>query len=277
MIFKDLFSKQEGSRSLLEPLCPRASQDMVLQANDDANYDKEAGLNGNNRTLRLAPDQSTLIRFALGVLVLLLLVLNMSLWTLVMQFGTQPVAGKDTGCAGLVSGLSAKEQHAGFEIKSDEHGRYIQCPGDSSDAARQAGCSFDVLLYGWLLSPCFDEEMYSYHAKPGSGFDYGFYDDEEGTEGIPMTELMEGNYERYPEAFVSYEEHWQHCSYLLNTSVRFRWKEPAVFLNVHLHQEHMSYCLEYITNPESSRSLEVNSDFPKAVFTAKCRCYIQKI
>lgn len=295
MVFEGLFSKQRDSRPLLEPLLhPRgASQDTCSaphkQANDHASCDKEDGLNGsNNRTRsgrRLTPTQSTLVKFALGLvllvlLLLLLVVLNTSLWN------------KDAGCAAgpVPARLSARQLEDGagqeadedttfgrYEVNSDEHGRYLQCPGTSSAAARQAGCAFDVLLYGWLPRPCFDEATYAYHVKPGSHFDYGFYADAAGTWGIPMTELMEGDTERYPAAYVSHEQHWQHCSYLLNTSVRFRWRAPAVVLDVHLHQQHMADCLEHITNPGASRSLEVDSDSPKADFTAKRRCYIQNM
>lgn len=318
MVFESLFSKQapgSGSRdraALLESplLHPRASSqddtwavERSRRPNDDnassSCDDKEAGsLDGlsNNRRARsgrrrvLTPDQrSTLVKSALGLvlaLLLLLFVLNTSLWT------------KDAGCAAgpvVPARPSARQEgqpDAGgqeaageddpfdggrYETNSDEHGRYLECPGTSSAAARRAGCAFDVLLYGWLPRPCFDEATYAYHVKPGSHFDYGFYADAAGTWGIPMTELMEGDTERYPAAYVSHEQHWQHCSYLLNTSVRFRWREPAVVLDVHLHQQHMADCLEHITNPGASRSLEVDSDSPKADFTAKRRCYVQNM
>lgn len=156
----------------------------------------------------------------------------------------------------------------GHQIKHDDFGRYIDCPGNSTKEYKAAGCSFDVLLFGWIPGLCFDKTMYDYHARPGSGYDYGYYADEAGTQGIPQTFLMEGDSEKYPEAFVSHELHWQHCNYLLNTSVAYRWKSPPVFLNMHLHQEHMSHCLQYATDPASSRSFQVNAGFPKADFTA---------
>lgn len=158
-----------------------------------------------------------------------------------------------------------------FPIKTDELGDYIECPTESPEAAQKAGCTFDVLLYGWLPDACFDADMYR---DITAGADYGFYLDREGQRPVAMAELMKGDYVQYPEAYVSVEEHWQHCTYMLNSSLRFRAKEPPTALNLHLDQHHIGHCLKFLLDPATTRSLEVTQT--RALFSAKRRCYLRQ-
>ncbi|KAF4543341.1 uncharacterized protein LTHEOB_40 [Lasiodiplodia theobromae] len=170
--------------------------------------------------------------------------------------------------------ISPKTQATSFKqfpIKTDDLGDYIECPTESPEAAKNAGCSFDVLLYGWLPDACFDADMYR---DITTDADYGFYLDREGQRPIAMAELMKGDYVQYPEAYVSVEEHWQHCTYMLNSSLRFRAKEPPTALNLHLDQHHIGHCLKFLLDPATTRSLEVTQT--RALFSAKRRCYLRQ-
>lgn len=157
----------------------------------------------------------------------------------------------------------------GFKIQTDSKGQYIQCPTDSSQSAREAHCHYDVMIYGWLPPACFDESMY---LDVANTTDWGFFHDHKGNLPIPQRELMKGNYESVPESFVSNEEHWQHCRYIHNTSIAFRQRTPSTALDVHLDPHHMGHCLEFITNPDTPRSLEATTT--QAKFDVKRRCYI---
>lgn len=158
----------------------------------------------------------------------------------------------------------------GFEIQTDSKGHYIQCPTTSSTTARQnPKCNYDVMIYGWLPPPCFNKEMYTHLT---SNKDWGFYADRNGTLPIPQTDLMKGIYETQPEAWVSNEEHWQHCRYLHNTSIAFREGVPSTALDVHLDPHHMGHCLEFITDPEIPRTKAVTRT--KAKFGVGRKCYV---
>ncbi|EKG13615.1 hypothetical protein MPH_09224 [Macrophomina phaseolina MS6] len=199
-----------------------------------------------------------------------------AIWVAILVFLAFSIAVLFAVSATASAKLSTSQNHAvesfdGFPIKTDEVGDYIECPADSPESARMAGCSFDVLLYGWLPNACFDEEMYR---DITSGADYGFYLDRQGQLPIAMAELMKGDYMRYPEAYVSVEEHWQHCTYMLNSSLRFRAKMPPTSLNLHLDQHHIGHCLKFLLDPATKRSRDVTQT--RALFTAKRRCYLRQ-
>jgi hypothetical protein len=155
----------------------------------------------------------------------------------------------------------------GLRIQQDSIGSYIACPDDPL-SAREAGCSFDLLANGWIPEPCFDATMYHDFVD---GSDYGFFLDQNGKDRVNQDTIMEGNNSRYPDGlWVTFDEHINHCRYLVNGSIRAVSRHNAAFLDVYRDRDHMMHCFGVLGANRPHSHIETHV---KAFFETR-RCYI---
>lgn len=154
--------------------------------------------------------------------------------------------------------------------KDAKFGPYIACPSDPI-LARKAGCSFDLLANGWIPAPCFDSQM---HHDFVDSTDYGFFEDLNATKRVHQHTIMEGDVSQWPNGlFVTFHEHFAHCQYLLNGSVRAVQPPFTGFLDVFHDKDHLQYCLGVMQEREDPMHIETEV---KAFFEAH-RCYLSLV
>jgi hypothetical protein len=164
--------------------------------------------------------------------------------------------------------------HNQYVIKYDLVGAYIDCPLQSPTAAREAGCSFDLLINGYIPDPCFDAEM---HEDFTAGVELGYFVDKEATEMVSTAELLKGDFDMYPMAWLSTISHWRHCLYLINGTHRAYSRMPTVFLDAYLDQPHIQHCFGVVAGPKPPLP-PVQMEHPMiAVFVAEHRCYLRDL
>ncbi|KAF4632103.1 hypothetical protein G7Y89_g6027 [Cudoniella acicularis] len=146
-------------------------------------------------------------------------------------------------------------------------GPYIICPKDPT-LARQENCHFDLLANGWIPSPCFDSAM---HHDFVDGKNYGFFEDVHGVRAVHQNTIMEGDISRYPDGlFVTFNEHFEHCRYILNGSSRAMVPPFTGILDDFRDSGHLQHCIGVLS--ESRDPLHIETTV-KAYFTSH-RCYL---
>uniref|UniRef100_A0A1Y1MQ05 Uncharacterized protein n=1 Tax=Photinus pyralis TaxID=7054 RepID=A0A1Y1MQ05_PHOPY len=145
-------------------------------------------------------------------------------------------------------------EFGGLPVRHDNSkGPYVTCQSTGGpEAARQAGCRFDLFVNGWVPSPCFDGQKHDYFVEQ---HDYYFWVDKEKRQRIPQEKLLEGTLE-YPELFVSFEEHYEHCRYLLNATKRYAHNPNLGVLDVHMDEEHMNHCIDFLRESRDPYTVE---------------------
>lgn len=156
---------------------------------------------------------------------------------------------------GSMSTQERQIEFGGLPVQYDDpNGPYVICPSDGGpSAALQAGCKFDLFANGWTPSPCFDMEKHDYFVNQ---HDYYFWEDTEKRHRIHQEKILEGTIE-YPELFVSFEEHYEHCRYLLNATKRYAYDRTLGALDIHLDEEHMNHCIDFLSESRDPYTLEV--------------------
>lgn len=150
----------------------------------------------------------------------------------------------------------ALQEFGGLPVQHDDRkGPYVICPptGGHPSTAFDAGCHMDLFANGWVPGPCFDREKHDYFVGL---HDYYFWHDEAKQHRVHQEELLAGVIEPYPELFVSFEEHWEHCRYLLNTTQRYAHDPTVGVLDVHTNHEHMEHCIDFIRESRDPYNLE---------------------
>lgn len=136
---------------------------------------------------------------------------------------------------------------------NDPTGPYIICPSTGGpSSAFEAGCQMDLFANGWVPGPCFDAEKHAYFV---SLHDYRFWADEEKKHRVHQDALLSGTLE-YPELFVSFEEHWEHCRYLLNGTQRHAHDPRLGILDIHMDTEHINHCIDFLQESRDPYNLE---------------------
>lgn len=144
---------------------------------------------------------------------------------------------------------------------------YIVCPEDPT-LARQENCQFDLLANGWIPLPCFDSEM---HRDFVDGKNYGFFEDKHGLRAVHQNSIMEGDNSRYPDGlFVTFNEHFEHCRYLLNGSARAISPPFTGILDVFRDSGHLQHCIWVLSESQDPLHIETSV---KAYFTSH-KCYL---
>ncbi|KAK2020703.1 hypothetical protein LX32DRAFT_606063 [Colletotrichum zoysiae] len=161
-----------------------------------------------------------------------------------------------------------------YQIKHDAVGAYINCPLDSPQAARDAGCSFDLLINGYIPNPCFDFEMNKYFMEKA---DFGYYEDEAATIVIPQSELIAGDFEKHKVVWLSTDSHYHHCMYIVNGSSRAHSRMGFVFLDSYLDQWHLQHCIGVIMEPRPPLPFQRMATPMMAAFLAEHRCYLRDL
>jgi hypothetical protein len=163
-----------------------------------------------------------------------------------------------------------KIEFGGLPVRYDDsNGPYVICPSTGGpSAALQAGCKFDLFANGWAPGPCFDAEKHAYFVNQR---DYYFWLDKDKRHRVHQDKLLEGTLE-YPELFVSFEEHYEHCRYLLNGTQRYAHDPTLGVLDVHMNMEHMNHCIDFLRESRDPHTLEVGV---KAYFGYK-KCFLPR-
>lgn len=161
-----------------------------------------------------------------------------------------------------------KTEFGGLPVQYDDpKGPYVICPSTGGpSAALEAGCGFDLFVNGWVPGPCFDEEKHTYFVNQ---HDYYFWLDEKKLQRIHQAQILEGTME-YPELFVSFEEHYEHCRYLLNATKRYARDQTLGILDLHRDEEHMNHCIDFLKESRDPYTLETGV---KAYFRYK-KCFL---
>lgn len=206
------------------------------------------------------------------ILILGILVVTISFY--IHQIGVNPLH---------FSFEDSEQQHAAippryfanqYPIKHDAVGAYINCPLDSPQAAREAGCSFDLLINGYVPNPCFDFEMNKYFMEKA---DFGYYKDEAATTVIPQSELIAGDFEKHKVVWLSTDSHYHHCMYIVNGSSRAHSRLGFVFLDSYLDQWHLQHCISVIMEPRPPLPFQRMATPMMAAFLAEHRCYLRDL
>ena len=147
------------------------------------------------------------------------------------------------------------EKFGGLTVQYDDpQGPYVICPSTGGpSAALQAGCKFDLFANGWAPGPCIDAEKHDYFVNQR---DYYFWMDKDKRHRVHQEELLTGTLE-YPELFVSFEEHYEHCRYLLNSTMRYAHDPTLGVLDIHMDEEHMTHCIDFLRESRDPYTLEV--------------------
>lgn len=163
---------------------------------------------------------------------------------------------------------SREKTFGGLPVQYDDPiGPYVTCPSiGGPSTALQAGCSLDLFANGWVPRPCFDAEKHDYFI---SQRDYYFWLDEDGRQRVHQDKLLEGTLE-YPELFISFEEHYDHCRYLLNTTKRYAHDPSLGVLDLHVDDGHMDHCIDFLRESREPLFVEVGT---KAYFGYR-KCYL---
>ncbi|KAM3435419.1 hypothetical protein MY4824_004885 [Beauveria thailandica] len=166
--------------------------------------------------------------------------------------------------------VKAVSSFGGLPVLHDKHDEpYVTCKSTGSPAAaRQAGCKFDLFVNGWVPSPCFDAEKHDYFVNLR---DYYFWVDSEKQQRVHQEKLLEGNLE-FPELFVSFEEHFEHCRYLLNATKRYAHNPRFGVLDVHRDEEHMNHCIDFLKESRDPYTVELEV---RAYFGYR-KCYLPR-
>jgi hypothetical protein len=154
----------------------------------------------------------------------------------------------------MPSSLQKRTEFGGLPVQYDDpQGPYVICPSTGgAAAARKAGCGFDLFANGWAPGPCFDAEKHDYFVNQR---DYYFWEDKAKNHRVHQDKLLEGNLE-YPELFVSFEEHYEHCRYLLNGTKRYAHNPTLGVLDIHMDEEHMNHCIDFLKESRDPYNLE---------------------
>lgn len=135
----------------------------------------------------------------------------------------------------------------------DPNGLYVICPSTGGPStALQAGCKFDLFANGWTPGPCFDAEKHDWFVNQR---DYYFWLDKDKNHRVHQEELLKGTLE-YPEVFVSFEEHYEHCRYLLNGTQRYAHDPTLGVLDIHMDMGHMNHCIDILGESRDPLTLE---------------------
>lgn len=159
---------------------------------------------------------------------------------------------------------------SGYQIYTDDtFGPYITCPTDLNPAlTRSAGCSFDLLANGWVPDPCFDTEM---HRDFVDGKDYGFFEDRHGKVRVHQHTILEGDIARWPDGlFLEWNEHYEHCRYIMNGSIRAAQPPFTGFLDLFHDEEHLQHCVDFLGDKQEPTLIDPEI---KAIFKVH-RCYL---
>ena len=79
--------------------------------------------------------------------------------------------------------------------------------GNEPKEARDNGCSFDPLTFGWTWPPCYDFNLTGEFLKEDT---WQWYLDEDGSQALSLENLMQGQYRAL---YVSWDYHVQRCAY----------------------------------------------------------------
>lgn len=147
-----------------------------------------------------------------------------------------------------------KMEFGGLPVQYDDpDGPYVICPSTGGPSASlQAGCKFDLFANGWAPGPCIDAEMHDYFLNQ---HDYYFWLDMDKRHRVHQDDILKGTME-YPELFVSFEEHYEHCRYLLNSSLRYAHDPTLGILDIHRNEEHMQHCIDFLSESRDPYTLE---------------------
>ncbi|KAK0120160.1 hypothetical protein ONS95_011566 [Cadophora gregata] len=152
--------------------------------------------------------------------------------------------------AALVShGTSGSEDAAvdGLKLHHGEYGRVLHCEGDST-TLKARGCTFDLLVPGWIPNPCFDKELNSEYVGPGL-HDYGWFTTEESTERIPQEVVNEG---QLADVWTTWDMHIAHCEYTLKGMGRVLTNPNLGVHERHLDEEHVYHCVDVLAHRDKT-------------------------
>lgn len=186
----------------------------------------------------------SVIAFSLAVHILLFAVLGS-----ILVFTVNKDIPKSTQ-----SGLYQATEFGGLPVQFDDPtGPYTICPSAGGPLkAIEAGCQMDLFANGWVPAPCFDTDRHNYFTNL---HDYRFWADEGRRHRVHQDTLLKGNLD-YPELFVSFEEHWEHCRYLLNGTQRHVHNPNLGILDIHMDAEHMNHCIDFLQESRDPYTLE---------------------
>lgn len=85
--------------------------------------------------------------------------------------------------------------------------RFGSC-GDTPSSAREANCTFDIMSFSWLPTPCADPKL---TAEFLAVRNWTWWLDTDTTVPVPFDEVAMGNHR---ELFVTREYHMYHCTYM---------------------------------------------------------------
>lgn len=80
--------------------------------------------------------------------------------------------------------------------------------GNTTLEARQRGCTFDIMMNGWVTKECYNAELSESYLLEG---DFRFFDDELGYREVPLDIVRLGEHKRI---FTTPDHHLTHCAFM---------------------------------------------------------------
>lgn len=139
----------------------------------------------------------------------------------------------------------------------------ITC-GNTTQEARERGCTYDILLNHWVPAPCADPDMLEEYKDDGS---WGGFADEGLTQRLTVEEMSERDF-----YYTSIRDHVNHCAIMWRKQYFAFFEERAAIDSVVAGERHTEHCTQYLMDAPDNKDMTM----PTKTYRSFAGCWLRK-